>query len=70
MSKANTSTPRSQSLFWVRTKSAEFPFELRSDGQLWRIRINDFPDEPMYTLFIEHEEIESFDDWPISWKKG
>jgi hypothetical protein len=35
----------------------------------WAVRMNDFPDEPLYTLLIENEEIIHFDDWPSFWGK-
>jgi hypothetical protein len=38
----------------------------RVDGALWTIRMNDFPDEPLYTLFIDSVEVMHFDDWPSS----
>jgi len=35
----------------------------------WTIRLNDFPDEPAYTLMIDIEEIIHFDDWPDFWDR-
>lgn len=39
------------------------------DGGDWCIRINNFPDEPLYTLIINNEEILHFNDWPSWWLK-
>ena len=58
-----------KSIDWSRTRSSEYPFECSIDGHHYQIRINDFPNEPMYTLLIDQKEIEHFDDWPQSWKK-
>jgi hypothetical protein len=69
MTEINTTTPRRQPLIWARTEFSEFPYELRSDGHVWQIRINDFPAEPMYTLLIDGKEIDNLDDWPTVWKK-
>jgi hypothetical protein len=39
------------------------------DGELWEIRVNDFPAEHMFTLLIEGREVLDFDDWPESWQR-
>lgn len=36
----------------------------------WQIRMNDFPDEPLYTVIINKNEIFHFDDWPPFWRKS
>lgn len=69
MTNMNNTAPRGRSITWARNNSAEFPYEIRTDGHHWQIRINDFPAEPMYTLLIDGKETESFDDWPTLWKK-
>ena len=33
------------------------------------IRMNDFPDEPLYTLIIGDVEIINFNEWPVKWRK-
>lgn len=57
----------SWSLTWPMTEDPEFPFALQVDDQSWRVRINDFPAEPMYTLIVDGTEIQDFDDWPEAW---
>ena len=42
-------------------------FTATINGDEWNIRINDFPDEPLYTLIINSEEIIHFDDLPDKW---
>lgn len=34
-----------------------------------KIRLNDFPDEPLYTLIEDNAVIIHFDDWPELWLK-
>lgn len=59
----------SRSLTWSRSGDADYPWETEVDGYKWRVRINDFPDDFMYTLFIGDDEIGPFHDWPGSWKR-
>jgi hypothetical protein len=42
-------------------------FEAVVSGCQWLVRINDFPDEPLYTLLIDRTDIIHFDDWPEFW---
>jgi len=44
-------------------------FEAKVDSQLWSVRLNDFPDEPLYSLLVDDEEVIHFDDWPHFWGK-
>lgn len=59
----------SKTLTWMKTEHAEFPFSTWVNGECWEIRINDFPEEPLYTLLIEKNPVIHFDDWPKRWKK-
>jgi hypothetical protein len=40
--------------------------------EIWRIRINDFPDELMYSLMIGGENAGDFHfhDWPETWRRS
>ena len=42
-------------------------FVAEKGGAAWSIRINDFPDEPLFTLIVGGEEVLHFDDWPHFW---
>lgn len=53
---------------WSESGNAEYPFTAIIEGERWTLRLNDFPDEPMFTLFIDDEEIGSFDDVPPYWR--
>lgn len=57
------------SLSWSRTGKAEFPYTTSVAGRGWLIRVNDFPAEAFYTLFINGQEIGDFDDWPSCWQR-
>ena len=54
---------------WRETDDVDFPYEALVNGELWKLRINDFPEEPLFTLFIGEKEIGHLDDWPPYWKK-
>jgi hypothetical protein len=38
-------------------------------GEQCLIRINDFPDEHLYTLMVNDQEVVHFDDWPLCWTR-
>jgi len=40
-----------------------------SEGNEWGVRMNNFPDEPCFTLLINKKEVLHFDDWPLFWLK-
>ena len=35
----------------------------------WTVRVNDFPEEHLYTLYVDGEELGSFDAWPRQWSR-
>jgi len=59
-----------RNLNWIANHAGEkhILFVLESNST-WKIRLNDFPEEPMYTLIVEEKEVLNFTDWPDSWKK-
>lgn len=56
-----------EALAWERTDDGEFPYTAVHDGQRLRIRVNDFPAEPLYTLIADDHEVVDLDDWPAAW---
>ena len=58
-----------QKLKWERTPDALHPMVTQVDGRQLRIRIGDFPEEPMYTLLEGDTEVLQFDDWPRTWQR-
>lgn len=67
--KASLSDHFSRKITWTPTDDDTFPFTAQVDEQDWKIRLNDFPKEPLYTLFIGRKSMFDFDDWPINWKR-
>ena len=54
---------------WQKTSDASVPYEATISNVPCRIRLNDFPDEPLYSLFQENQHVADFDDWPASWDR-
>jgi hypothetical protein len=36
-------------------------------GRQLKLRMNDFPDEQLFTLFVNGAPVTDFDDWPSRW---
>jgi len=54
-----------ENIIWQRVNVGEFISSV--DKVECRLRMNDFPDEPMYTLMFKGESID-FDDKPANWE--
>lgn len=57
----------SEPVAWRRTNDGEFPYAASCDGVELRLRVNDFPAEPLYTLVVNGQSSLDLDDWPPSW---
>jgi hypothetical protein len=55
---------------WHETNDMTFPWDAHTERQHWSIRLNDFPDDHMYTLLVDGAELGDFDDWPGTWNRG
>lgn len=53
---------------WDRDEDPCYPFITKFESEECKIRINDFPENQMYSLIINGKEILSFDDWPSCWE--
>lgn len=53
---------------WSQTNNPEFKYHAAVDKDKLVLRINDFPEEPLYTLIVNDEVLTSFSDWPEDWK--
>lgn len=58
-----------EKLVWRKTADPKHPYETNFDGEICIIRVNDFPDEHLYTLIVNGEEVADFDDWSAPWKR-
>jgi uncharacterized protein YjaG (DUF416 family) len=55
---------------WRSTGDPSYPWATEVDGIAWRVRVNDFPDELMYSLIIGDESAGDFHDWPGTWQRS
>lgn len=53
-------------LTWIATRNDPTFFEAVFEGEHVQIRMNDFPDEPIYTVFFRGEEID-IEESPRKW---
>lgn len=58
-----------QPIVWNRTGDPYYPYITMVDTTKWIVRVNDFPEEDMYTLIVDEVEIVHFNDWPQQWKR-
>ena len=59
-----------QLVTWQRTGDLFIPWNSQVEGQTWEARINDFPDEYMYSLSIDGTLAGDFHEWPEAWDRG
>lgn len=52
---------------WNEGPSPIYPYIAALDGDELVLRLNDFPEEHLYTLFVNKSEVLSFDEWPDMW---
>ncbi|MBB6036849.1 hypothetical protein [Phytomonospora endophytica] len=53
---------------WRRTGMRRFLFAARMDGVWWVLRINGFPDHPLWTLFVDGRPRLDLDGTPAAWE--
>ncbi|BCJ36445.1 hypothetical protein Athai_39480 [Actinocatenispora thailandica] len=52
---------------WRRTGDGRFPAAARVDGRWWVLRLNGFPDHPLWTLFVAGAVRYDLDTTPVGW---
>ncbi|MEK7834103.1 MAG: hypothetical protein AAB401_23650 [Acidobacteriota bacterium] len=52
---------------WKKSDDPEFPYFAEIEEERCLIRLNDFPDEHLYTLLANGIAVADFDDWPANW---
>jgi len=69
-----TQHPREQTFFeegiaWTEGKDPSYPYQAELAGARLLIRVNDFPDQKLYTLVVDDLAVAGFDDWPEQWSR-
>lgn len=59
-----------EQVIWVKGIDPEYPFSAEARGKKCVLRLNDFPEENLYTLLVDGEEVAAFDDWPKPWVRA
>ena len=68
--KPNVKERLAQIVVWRQTGDPYIPWGTDVDGHRWQVRLNDFPDEPMYALLIDEALVGDFQEWPQYWDRG
>jgi len=56
-------------LSWDTTGNLDYPWATKIDEERWRVYLNDFPDDFMYSLMMDGKNVGGFHDWPETWKR-
>ncbi len=54
---------------WEETGDPVRPYAASVEAESWVVRLNDFPDEDLYTLLKDGRDAGSFDEWPDAWTR-
>lgn len=58
-----------EEIVWRKNADPLRPYAADLEGRKSVIRINDFPEEHLYTLIVGDAEIADFSDWPAQWTR-
>ncbi|MFG2987713.1 hypothetical protein ACGFZK_00040 [Streptomyces sp. NPDC048257] len=64
----NAPPPWHAPVAWHDVDSPAFPYAARADGRWLILRLNDFPEHPLYTLFVDARAVADMDDVPVAWR--
>lgn len=54
---------------WSKTGDLDHPWTGNVAGEVWRIRLNDFPEDCLYGLEVDGAGLGDFNDWPQAWQR-
>lgn len=56
-----------EEIAWTESNDPSYPYQAELAGARLLIRVNDFPDQKLYTLVVDDLAVAGFDDWPEQW---
>lgn len=56
-------------IIWRKSDDLECPWAAEVEGHQLGLVLGDYPDEVLYTLLVDGEQVERFDNWPPSWMR-
>lgn len=66
-SKALAEMLSEESVIWAKTTDPLFPYEAKIANKHIQLRINDFPEEPLYTVMHAGEEVMHINGFKHNW---
>ncbi|HLC97377.1 MAG TPA: hypothetical protein VJC21_01175 [Candidatus Nanoarchaeia archaeon] len=54
---------------WKLTADPTQPYQTEVRGTVLRVRLNDFPDESLYTLLVNGTAVQTLEEWPSTWER-
>jgi len=55
---------------WRPTGDGSFPYACRLEERWWVLRVNAFPDHPLYTVLVDGRFDTDLEDWPAAWERA
>ena len=55
---------------WSRTDDPMALWRSHVGPDTWTVRVNDYPEEHLYTLVVNDEALGKFDEWPRQWLRA
>jgi hypothetical protein len=54
---------------WQQAADVDRPWIASIGPTIWKLQLNDFPAQPLYTLLIGDQSIGPVEDWPSCWAR-
>jgi hypothetical protein len=61
--------PLLERVIWKKSADPRQPYFASHGNEVWKVRLNDFPNESLFTLIVDGAEVGDFDAWPEAWKR-